>query len=192
MPQDLLKTCFENVEVQSDVQFLAWKLHRFHRQVMDTEDAENELWCAVFRAVRTRYKPPTPLIQFAKDVAYSRYGCLIRTHGNLQRQMNQRCFTIIMGTATNDGGEEPRGIDRTYELIDARDVLRDIRESLQARARKSKQFRLATKVFDMMLEGSGLTEYSKRLHISVKYGWKLGQKIREIGRELQENCISHC
>jgi len=181
MSQDLMTVCTNSTDVQKYIQHFGRKINRVYPRLLDREDAENELWVAVFRAIRERFKPHMRLIPFAMNAVFSQYGSMIKRRGNVTRLMNERVDTDV----------EVTQIDRSYEEIEVNFTLDQIEHDLMMRAKAGRQYRYAFRTFGMLRNGATIRECCEKLEISKQYGYKLFHEIiRESGEKYQENTIS--
>jgi len=177
MSQALMQKCVDDEEVQKYVHHFGVKLHGIYPKLLEVEDAENELWLSVFRAVRERYEPEKPLILFAKRAVFSRYGSMFKPQKNNARLLNEHAISDT---------DAPYN-DPSYNIIDAEFTLDQIEKDLRKHAATSRQYLLAMRTLKLLRRGVTIKECWQTLWISQKYGEKLLYHIiRESSRKYRE------
>ena len=169
MSQELMQACVDSRGVRKYVHYFGVKIQRLYPGLMDVEDAENELWAAVFRAISKRYTPEEPLIPFARHAVYSQYGTMINKRGNYGRLLNEGIDLNPDFMVDYD--------DPCYTEAENSFTLDQIREDLMECARASRQYRYAIQTFELMRNGATMRECCESLKISKNYGYKLLHEI---------------
>jgi len=167
MSQALMQACIENRTIQKYVHHFAVKVHETYPRLLDVEDAKNDLWIAVFRAIQKRYTKQKPLIQFAKSAVFSQYGSMVKKRGNAARRLHES-----MDPDTELGLVEP-----FYLRIEANYTLDQIEKDLIERASASRQYRYAVITLRLLREGASIKECYEHLHISKYHGYKVFHEI---------------
>ncbi len=169
MSQVLMQSCAENRDVQRYIHHYGFKLHRAFSDFLDVEDAENELWTAVFRAIHLRYVKQKPLLRFAKRAVFSWYGYMLQKYGKAAYDFH----VYGQGDPDLEIGTEVGANDRMYTRVENKHTLDMIEQDLIARAKTSKQYRYAVREFRLLRSGATIKECCEYLEISSSYGNKL-------------------
>jgi AraC-like DNA-binding protein len=176
-----MQECVDNKEIRKYVHHFGVKIHKIYPKLMGVSDAKNELWVAVFRAIKERYNPKKPLIQFVRNAVFSQYGSFARERGNASRLLNERATSNIKVSYD----------DPSFDKINTTTNLERIKNDLEARASASRQYRYAVRIFGLLRQGVTIKECCQRLHISKPYGYRIFQEIIcECGRKYREETIS--
>ena len=168
MSQALMQACIESKTIQKYVNHFAIKVHEIYPGLLDIDDAKNDLWEAVFRAVQRRYVKQKPLIQFAKRAVFSQYGSMVGEHGNAARRLHE-----CMDSDVELCFYEPL----TYLRIEANYTLDQIERDLMERASASRQYRYAVITLRLLREGASIKECHEYLHISKYHGYRIFHEI---------------
>jgi len=177
MSAALMQACVNNTSLQKYIHHLGVKIHLIYPRYLDVDDAKNDLWEAVFKAIRDRFSPEKPLIQFAKQAIFSCYGTMIG-RGNLTLLMNERVTNLDQGLSGC--------VDRSFEKIDALFTLDQIERDLEEEASRSRRYRLVIKTFRHLRTGITLKQIYERLSISSTHIYYLRDLIQDFCVKYQE------
>lgn len=182
MSQELMQECIESKDIRKYIHHFGVKIHRVYPRLLDVEDSKNELWVAVFRAIRERYNSKIPLILFAKHAIFSQYGSMVKIRGNANRRRGERTTPEI----EKIGYDDP-----CYNAVEVGFTLDQIEKDLEERASASRQYRYAVQVFGLLRNGVAFKDCCQRLRISKTYIYTIFHEIiRECSGKYREEAIS--
>jgi AraC-like DNA-binding protein len=185
MSQVLMQKCVESEDIQKYIHHFGVKIHNVYPILLDIEDAQNELWLAVFRAINERYREEKSLIIFAKRAVFSRYGTMIKNDGNAARTMNEIAGKNLF--YSNKLTSHHSFCDR----VETEFTLDQIEKDLNERASSSRQYRYAVKMMVLLRKGATFKDCCQRLHISKTYVYTIFHEIiRECGGKYREETIT--
>lgn len=167
MSKLFMDQCVKNKELQRYVRHFAYKVKAIYPCYMDVEDAENELWFSLFRAISNRYDGKTSLFLFAKRSIFSKYGNLSKDRSNASKLMNE----------TYSSTTPIPVIDTQYKLVEANYTLDQIEKDLKERQGESRQYTYAVAQFGYLREGKTMTEFCEDIGLSRSYGYFIFSNI---------------
>lgn len=170
MSQNLMQMCLDHEELNKYVYHYAGKLKRLFPRLLEFEDAESELWLAIFKAISSRYNPDIALFLFAKRAVFSKYGSMIRWRSNAGRYMNEWVHS-------EDTVHFSRNYDSGYNEVDATFTLDQIEKDLKERTEVSQQYHLAVTIFQLLRKGNTVRQCCRVLKISDRQGYKIYNEI---------------
>ena len=178
----LVDTCVQSNQIQAYITHFSRKLHIKYQQSMEVEDAKQELWYAILKAL-PRYRYEVKLVDFAKRAVFSHYGTMISDRGNKTKVMNARTSDLE--------DHNPAGVDASYAIVDAQFTLEQIERDLATRAGKSRQYQVAIELMGLMKLGMSVRESCKTLKVSHQYGSKIFNNIiRKCGDKYKNRTIT--
>ena len=178
MSQELMQKCLDSETLQQCVRRFGYRLHHRYPTLLELEDAENDLWEAIFQAVQYRYSIFIPLIPFAVRAAYSRYGDMTLKRRNRARLLEEQMLTLKDTKLYEDS---------CFEVVETGYTLDQIERSLKRRASESRQYQFAVRTLELMRKGETLTQSSQTLHVSKTYSYKIfDEVIRECSGKYHE------
>jgi DNA-directed RNA polymerase specialized sigma24 family protein len=157
--------------------------------LLGLEDAEQELWLAVFRNIKTRYTKGQPLAAFVRRVVFSNYGRWLQVRTNKTKLLNEGLISLnkrsYKRSIPEETLEENVGyISADYSKVEDNYILDCIRADLSKRVNQSKRYQKAVRILDALRNGFSMKECCKRMHIHVNYGNKIfGEIIKECGQK---------
>ncbi len=174
MSAALMQMCVDDTSLQKYIFNLGKKIHSVYPKLLDVSDAENELWEAVFKAIQDRFTDEKPLIKFARQVCYSRFGTMIG-RGNKKRLWSETPACLTYG--------DDAYIDRSFNRLDTAFTLDQIEDDLKTYAKQSRQYRLAVRTFKYLRKGFTMKDCCKRLKIEKTHGYHIRDLIRNLSRK---------
>lgn len=178
MSAALMQACVNDTSLQKYVHYLSVKIHLIYPRFLDVDDAKNDLWEAVFKAIQDRFSPEKSLFHFAKRVLFSNYGTMIG-RGNLTLLMNERVTDSDHGLSGY--------VDRSFEKIESLFTLDQIEHDLEEEASRSRRYRLVIKTFRHLRTGITLKQIYDRLSISPSHVYHLRDLMQDFCGKYQEN-----
>lgn len=185
MSQVLMQRCVKSKDIQKYIHYFGVKIHKVYPGLLDVEDAKNELWVAVFRAINKRYRDEKSLITFAKRAVFSQYGSIIKKNGNAARLLNEQA-------AKNPFYYSRLVSNHSFcDRVEAKFTLDQIEKDLNERASSSRQYRYAVKMMGLLRNGATFKDCCQRLHISKTYVYTIFHEIiRECSGKYREETIT--
>jgi len=177
MSAALMQMCVESISLQKYIFNLSRKIHSVYPRLLDVSDAENELWEAVFKAVKDRFKDDRPLIKFARQVCFSRFGTMIG-RGNKKRLWSETLDYFTYG--------DNACIDQSFNRIDMMFTLDQIEDDLKAYAKQSRQYQLAVRTFRCLRKGLTMKACREKLKIKKTHSYHLRDLIRNMSRKYND------
>ena len=149
MEKSLIEQCLDDTGLRVFIHRRAQEIAYSRPSHFDVEDAEQELWEALIRALPRYDAGVFSLHQFALSHVYSRYGCL-----STKRLKNAEALSYDPEFGQPSGVAYPEIFtDRSFELVDAQLTLDQIESTLKHEASKGRQFALALSSIQLQRQG---------------------------------------
>jgi len=166
------------------VGYHAYKVARRFPNSMDREDAEQEIWEAIIKAMNKYDGRKTP-VETARSAAFSKYGHMI--DGRLRKlPFNEKMAHYDQYAHPQEFADH----DPCYELVEANITLDRIEEILSTEANRPRQYRTALKKanspklyrtaldwFRLMRKGYSAQESADELSIPVDYLYVIHRRV---------------
>jgi DNA-directed RNA polymerase specialized sigma24 family protein len=172
---------FEDDDLKTFIGIQANKLARRFPSTLDREDAEQELWEAVIKAM-PKYDGSTTFLMFAKSAAQSKYGHLI--DGRYRKLPFNETFVRFDPNSIDSDDPVYQKIvhkyfeyDEGFEAVEVSDALDRIEESLKVEAEKAAQYVIAFRWFRLLRRGFSTQEAATRLKVSTNYLYVIRNRI---------------
>ncbi len=181
MSSSVCTQVFENEDLKAFIGIQANKLARRFPHTMDKEDAEQELWEAVIKAL-PKYDDKTSFLVFAKSAAQSKYGHLI--DGRYRKLPFNESIMRFDPNSIDSDDPVYQGIvqkyfahDPGFEEIEVSDALDRIEKSLEAEAEKAAQYVVAFRWFRLLRKGYSTKEAAEELGVTTNYLYVIRSRV---------------
>lgn len=156
MSRALMERCLTDPVIGKAVRGFAYWVAHCRPNSMDREDAEQDIWEAIFKAL-PRYDGSKTLTEFALSVAYSKRGHMTSHRINHANYLNEDALRYT---------SEPVGfgsVDEGFSQADAVLTLDRIEEDILIESRRSHQFRIVLDSFRLLRTGMNQSQAARRL-----------------------------
>lgn len=161
-----IKEIIDHPLVRNVVAFRACQITRRFPKTYDFEDAKQELWEAVVKAVQ-KYDGTGEIVQYVTTEVYRKYGNFI----------NQLEYKRAAWYESQTGFLDYPVEDDSFEKVNANCLLDQIESTLEKESKKSKQYQIALDWFKLLRKDVTIKEASKSLNISESYFYVLRHRI---------------
>lgn len=184
----LSDVCVNDKHLQKYVRVLANRVHYKVARNFEAEDVENDIWLAVFSKLETRYTGDVDVITFARRIAYSTYGHYVEM---VNRKSKRTRKIDILSTEFLDTVDEyiPYTGAHHEDIIDARDLIESIEESLRRRYSKNRRYHLSVAQMRHMLSGGTLQSFIKETNTPKSSVFRAFTRVVECAHEICEEGV---
>lgn len=173
MGKSHVEQCLSDIRLNRYIKYRASQVARIRPHTYDIDDASQELWLAIFKAL-PRYTGPEHLSDFASARVYSRYGQLIDSRRNHILDVYEKAYRDTVCNTPH--------FDKSFSLVEANLTLDHIEKILKEESKNGRQFNITLKFIQGKRKGLDIHTTAQSIGISVEYLRNAVSRVRKSKR----------